>query len=147
MKQYDLIPQEEDNYCACSVLQAIVRNHGIELSQKDIAKNLTPTKKRLFLVYDSKIKEFLHQKGLNYEYYDYNKTPHNEPDTLLKEINEKDILINVDSQAFLLLDFKDPELSLLDPGDASTKNIDLSIMIFLNIKKPAPKLVTGMITN
>jgi hypothetical protein len=36
MKNYNLIPQEEDNYSNCSVLQAIFGFHGKRLNQKDI---------------------------------------------------------------------------------------------------------------
>ncbi|MBT4376005.1 hypothetical protein HOD29_01375, partial [archaeon] len=42
---YNLTPQEKNNYCACSVLQSIFREYRIEKSQEDIFRNLTPSEK------------------------------------------------------------------------------------------------------
>ena len=58
MKSYNLTPQERDSYCICSVLQAIFKKYGINISQGDIAGNLSPSEKG-FLVDDKKIKKFL----------------------------------------------------------------------------------------
>ena len=58
MKNYKLIPQEKDNSCVCSVLQAIFDFHGKNLNQKDISKKLTPSEKG-FKINDDQIKIFL----------------------------------------------------------------------------------------
>ena len=49
MKNYNLIPQEKDNYCVCSVLQAIFDFYGKRLNQKDISERLTSSEKRFKL--------------------------------------------------------------------------------------------------
>ena len=70
-----------------------------------------------FIVHDQKVKEFLDWQGLNYEFYWHNETPFNEPDTLLNENFHKDIILLMDSHCYLLVDFKDPTLQMLDPLD------------------------------
>ncbi len=45
MKKYPLIPPVKKDYCVCSVLQGILRENDIQISQDEIAINLTPAKK------------------------------------------------------------------------------------------------------
>ncbi len=133
MKRYNLTPQEKDNFCVCSCLQAILRKYGKETSQQEIAKNLIPSEKGFF-INDKRIKEFLKKEGLDYNYFNYNKTPFNEPDMILKE--NSDILIGVNTHTFLLVDFQDPDLKLLDPKNGFAKQSDLySLMREMHKKK------------
>lgn len=116
MKNYNLIPQEKNNFCICSVLQAIFEKYKINLSQKEIAGNLTPAENG-FYVDEDKIKKFLIRNKFEYFYYPYNATPFNEPDMLLKEINENNGFIGINSHIYLLTEFKDPLLNLINPLD------------------------------
>lgn len=133
MKIYDLTPQEKNNFCACSCLQAILRKYRKEIPQQEIARNLIPSEKGFF-INDERIKEFLKKQGFDYNYFNYNKTPFNEPDMVLKE--NADILIGVNAHTFLLIDFPDPDLKLLDPKNGSVKQSDLySLMKDMHEKK------------
>ena len=116
MKNYNLISQEKNNFCICSCLQAIFNKHNIKISQEEIAGNLNPSKNG-FYVDDDKIKEFLIKNKFEYSYYPYNATPFNEPDILLKEMNENEGFIGINSHIYLLTKFKDPLLNLINPLD------------------------------
>lgn len=124
MKKYNLIPQKKDNYCVCSVLQAILKDNGFNISQNKIANNLTPSKKG-FYVDDYKIKGFLLERNLNYIYYPHNATPFNEPELVLEEMKLNYGFVGVNSHVYLLQDFKDPILNLIDPLDNSKKENNL----------------------
>ena len=78
----ELVPQEKDNYCVCSVVQAVLKGKGIDLSQKEIADQLTLGREG-FLVQDERMKTFLSAKGLKYEFYWRDETPFNEPYSVL----------------------------------------------------------------
>lgn len=127
MKDYKLRPQEKENYCVPSVLQAIFNKHNIELSQDEIAKELTP-KDKGFDVYDDRIKTLLNKFGFSYEYYSHNTTPFNEPDMVLKEIHEKHILIGWNNHVSLITDFNDPIVTYLDPKDGLESIINLNVV-------------------
>ena len=116
MKTYNLIPQEKDNFCICSCLQAIFDKYNIKISQKEISKNLNPSKNG-FYVDDDKIKKFLIKNKFEYFYYAYNATPFNEPDMLLNEMNENEGFIGINSHIYLLTEFKEPLLNLINPLD------------------------------
>jgi ABC-type bacteriocin/lantibiotic exporter with double-glycine peptidase domain len=125
MKNYNLIPQEKNTYCVCSVLQAIFDKHDVKISQEEIAKNLTPSDKG-FYTDDEKMMMLLKQNGLEYKFFNYNATPFNEPDTMIKEIKEKEGIIGVKNHVYLLGEFEDPYLILIDPSNLSKKKENLS---------------------
>ena len=124
MKEYNIIPQEEETFCICSVLQTILNKDKIYVSQKDIANKLTPSKKG-FYVDDNNIKNFLKEFGYDYDFYLRNTCPFNEPDSLLNEMFEHEGFVGLKNHIYLLAEFKDPKLILIDPLDASKKERDL----------------------
>lgn len=124
MKNYNLIPQKRNNYCVCSVLQAIFDKYNIKIFQEKIAENLTPSKNG-FKINDYKIKNFLGNLGFNYNFYWYDETPFNEPDILLYEMQQKNGIIGIKTHVYLLKEFKDPKLYLIDPKDCSKKKKDI----------------------
>ena len=119
MGGYDLIPSEKSSYCVCSVLQAIFKIQGIGISQDEIAGRLTPYGEKLFHIDDEQMRLFMLNMGFNYEYFPHNATPFNEPDMLLDEMTKNHGLLGVNNHAYLLEDFNDPELELIDPKDGS----------------------------
>lgn len=127
MKQYHLSYQKDDVWCVPACLQAILRYENQEVNQKKIYKKLNKLESGFVLINDEKIKKFLKKRGFEYEYYYHDKTPYNEPDTLLKEMtqNKNHGIIGTNNHAYLLVDFKDPRLTLLNPQDGSAieKNI------------------------
>ena len=110
--------QENNNYCLCSILSDIFLDYNIKISQDEIAKNLTPTPKG-FRADDNKIKEFLKDKGFNYEFYWWNQTPFHEPDSLLKEISENQGFIGIEDHLYRVLEFEDPMIVVLDPANVN----------------------------
>jgi hypothetical protein len=116
MKNYKIKIQEEDNFCLCSVLQAIFKKHEIYFSQIEIAKNLTPSEKGFFAD-DFRIKNFLNNNKFNYEFYFYDKTPFNEPDMLLREMDKHHGIIGIKNHVYLLNEFQDPILQIINPKD------------------------------
>lgn len=114
MSSIELKVQEEKNFCLCSVLQTIFRKHDIEISQKEIADNLTPSKNG-FLVDDFKIREFMHANRFSYEFYWHNITPFNEPDMVLGEMDENDGILGIKNHIYFLQRFKDPKIEMIDP--------------------------------
>ena len=138
MKNYKLTPYEKENFCVCCSLQAILRKHGIEYTQERIASNLTPSETGGFYINDQRIKEFMERTGFEYTHFYHNTTPFNEPDMLLKDMDAHDGIIGIrkahdgiigirkdDNHVFLLEEFRDPTLMVLDPvaGDTLTINI------------------------
>ncbi len=124
MKDYRLIPQERWDYCLCSVLQAIFDRHGISISQDEIARNLTQ-KDKGFSAHDDKFRIFLRSNGFQYNFYWYNETPFNEPDTLLGRMGKYDGIIGVNTHVYLLKGFHDPLLTIINPED--NKSIEREI--------------------
>lgn len=122
--KYRLTPQERDDYCLCAALQAILKNHEVNLSQREIANNLTPSQ-RGFLVDDRKIRDFLKSKGLEYIFYWQDKTPFNERDVVLAEMHKYEGIVGINYHTYLLESFKDPRLRLIDPADNTIKEKEL----------------------
>jgi len=120
-----LIPQEKDNYCVCSVLQGIFRKYHKLINQEDIAKNLTSTK-RGFYVDDKRFKDFLNKNGFEYQYYFHNQTSFNEPDTLLLEMNKSNGFLGHHEHVYLLSEYIDPVVTLIDPANNDVLTNELS---------------------
>lgn len=119
-----LKPQEKQTYCLCSVIQAILKKENIEVSQDEIAKGLKSTEKGFFP--DGEIiTNYLRKKGLEYNFYWYNQTPFNEPDTLLKEMSEEKGFIGFNDHTYLIFRFTDPKIFFIDPKDGECYKTDL----------------------
>jgi hypothetical protein len=116
--------QERNNYCLCSVLSDIFLDYDIRMSQKDIARNLTPSEKG-FKGDDNKIRNFLREKGFDYNFYWWNQTPFNEPDSLLIEISENNGFVAFGDHAVRVLEFDDPKVVVLDPASCNESPTDL----------------------
>lgn len=108
--------QEKNNYCVCAVLQEIFLKNNIVISQEEIANNLTPSEKG-FYTDDDKIKKFMNTKGFEYNFYLRNTTPFNEPDMVLKEMENNFGMIGINNHTYFLKNFKDPRLELINPKD------------------------------
>lgn len=126
MKNYKIKIQERDNFCLCSVLQAIFKQHEIYFSQIEIADRLTLSEKG-FLVNDVSIKRFLSSK-FDYSFYWYDETPFNEPDTLLKEMNQHHGLIGIKNHVYLFSEFREPFLQIINPKNADIIEEDISLI-------------------
>jgi ABC-type bacteriocin/lantibiotic exporter with double-glycine peptidase domain len=130
MKEFQVTPQEKYDFCVCSVLQSILRNYNINLSQNEIANNLTPGKNGGYMVDDASIGNFLFSNGFKYEHYFWNETPFHEPDSLLQEMNKHEGSVSIGKHWYLLKSFKDPDLEIIDPVNG--KLIRKSIYEVLN---------------
>jgi len=128
MKSYNLIPQEKDDYCVCSVLQAIFDFHGIEINQRDISNKLTSSEKGL-KINDDRIKVFLTEMGFDYISYWRNETPLNEPWLVLDDMKKDHGLVGINHHMYLFSDFNYPKLNLIDPLDGKIKLKDYDSMI------------------
>ncbi len=124
MKRVNLIPQEKNNYCVCSVLQGIFLENDIKISQDEIAINLTSSKNG-FLVNDNRIKKFMEGKGFDYKFYWYNETPLNEPALLLEEISIGSGFIGLGIHTYRVLEFKEPLIISDNPENSSIKSFNL----------------------
>ncbi|HTZ41732.1 MAG TPA: hypothetical protein VMC07_00800 [Candidatus Omnitrophota bacterium] len=113
----ELTVQEKRDYCVCSVLQAVFRKHGLEISQEEIAGNLTHGEERGFKIDDKRIREFFLRNGFIYTPFGEDETPFNEPDGLLKEMQKHDGIIGIENHVYLLETFQDPRVMLIDPKD------------------------------
>ena len=125
MKEYNLTPQERRTYCVCSVLQAVFRGYGIDLSQDEIAGNLNPSDKGFF-VDDTRMKDFLRSKGFDFEYYWHNRTPFGETDTLLEDMTHDEGFIGINSHVYLIRSFNYPVLNIIDPDGNKSLEKNLS---------------------
>ena len=124
MTHSELIPQEKDNYCICSILQGIFIKYGIRDSQDQIAANLSPTEFG-HKVDDERITTFLISRGFDYRFYWHNETPFNEPNTLLWEISANDGFIAIGRHAQRVLHFADPDIFIDDPADTKRKVVSI----------------------
>ena len=115
--------QEEEYYCLCTILSDILLQHKINLSQKEIANNLTPAKNG-FRVDDDKIKNFLINRGFDYNFYWWNETPFNEPYSVLKEISNNEGFIGLGDHAYRILKFEDPTIITVDPAIGLPKDFN-----------------------
>ncbi|MFA5953417.1 MAG: cysteine peptidase family C39 domain-containing protein [Candidatus Pacearchaeota archaeon] len=129
MKNYNLIPQEKNNYCLCSVIQAIFDKHGKKISQDQIAPQLNSGENGFYFD-DFKFKNFLNAYGFVYSLFKYDTTPFNEPDFLLSENFEKDIFIAWNKHVVLLNDFKDPYIEYINPDKGIVQKKELSSLLF-----------------
>lgn|GEM_PF-3069231 len=114
----ELVPQEKDNYCVCSVVQAILKGYDVDRSQREIADKLTPGKEG-FLVQDGEIEKFLEANGVEWNFYWYNETPFNEPYSVLEEMSQYRGMIGIGNHTYLFRDFKGNEVNVIDPKDGS----------------------------
>ena len=118
MKKYEMTKQQ-GNLCIPAVIQAVLRKHHIELMQERIAKQLVRRKKGL--MFDESLRRIFDKYNLLYQYFNFNETPFNEPDFLLQENQDKDIMIGYDKgqglHIQLLIYFQYPKIILLDPAD------------------------------
>jgi hypothetical protein len=130
--RYHLDAQEGIDWCFPACLQAVLRRYDIETPQEEIAEELGVKGNGVGLV---KVLSFLLRRDLDFNFWDHNKTPFNEPDTLLEDsLREgKDVLIAIpNSKGYhvsLLDDFVYPVLSVIDPKDAELKEMDISTLM------------------
>lgn len=119
--RYKLAKQQTAYYCFPACLQAVLREHGKEISQEEIARELNCTEEGASL---KAVAEFLEKRKLKFEYHNYNETPFNEPDFLLQEAFEKGkhVLIAYPNSKgyhiFLVEHFSDPLVHTRDPKNA-----------------------------
>lgn len=131
--RYKLKTQEKNYFCGPACLQAVLRNHNILLSQKEIAKKISCNETDGTTIQN--IERFLKRLGFDFEFFNYNETPFNEPDFLLSNNRDKDILVlypNSEKNHFLLQEnFKDPYMELLDsdPEQTNPRIADLNKLI------------------
>jgi ABC-type bacteriocin/lantibiotic exporter with double-glycine peptidase domain len=128
MKEYNLKPQEKNNYCVCSVLQTIFEYHGLTMTQEQIASELTPSENG-FYTDDLMIREFMEKNRFKYDFFSHNMAPFNEPDMLLREMNLNHGIIGINSHCFLLVNFKDPNLKFMNPENGETLTRDLHSLL------------------
>ena len=107
MKNYKLIPQEKDNYCVCSVLQAIFNSHGKRINQKDIPEKLTSSEQGS-KINDTQIRNFLIEIGFDYTFYWRNETPLNEPYLVLDDMLIDHGLVGINHHIYLFYVFNYP---------------------------------------
>ena len=129
--RYRLSRQEKVHYCAPAMTQAILREHEIYLNQSQIAQAVGCTEKDGTYIND--LGNFLLKQGFNFEFFDYNKVPLNEPDSLLKEnIGKKHIFLlypNSEKNHFVLVTgFSDPIITIIDSHDLTKKQVNLACL-------------------
>lgn len=129
MKIFELEIQEKNNFCLIAVLQTILRKYNINLSQEEIAKNLSSGKNNGFYADDENIVNFMKKNSFDYKFFNSHNIPFNEPDTLLREMNENEGIILLNSHYYLLADFQDPLMKLVDPKDKSIIEKDIYNLI------------------
>lgn len=126
--KYKLFKQEQAHWCFPACLQSILLNYNIFLPQYQIAEKVIFN--RGIGADINKVKKFLKELNFKFEFYYHNETPWNEPESLLSENNNKIIAIPfnyVIKHVFLVEDFKDPIVFLLDPENPlETKQKNLS---------------------
>jgi len=90
--KYQLAKQETDYYCFPACLQAVLKRHGKELTQRDIATKIACNENGSNL---NKVAEFLSQLGFDFDFLSYD-TPHfTNPESFIKDklIRNADILV------------------------------------------------------
>ncbi|MDP3986972.1 MAG: hypothetical protein Q8P81_01980, partial [Nanoarchaeota archaeon] len=75
---------------------------------------------------DEAIDSFMKGNGFDYHLYWHNMTPFNEPDFLLASISPYRGFVALDHHVYLLGDFKDPTVSLVDPKNGYLAQHNLS---------------------
>jgi hypothetical protein len=129
MNNIELHVQEKEDFCLCSVLQAIFKKNGIILSQEEISTYLTPGKERGFIADDKKIKEFLCSKGFEYFCFWKDETPFNEPDELLKKMSKYNGIAGIKNHVYLVNNFNSSKVNLINPQDG--KEIEIEYLTLL----------------
>ena len=130
MKRSLLASQERDDYCVCSVLQAILKGYGIDISQDEIASNLTPGENENgFLVYDERMRDFVEGKGLSYEFCWYNQTPLNDPDSVLLDMRDHSGFVGIGSHLYLFQNYRRSQVELRNPKDNEIVVYDINDMV------------------
>ena len=125
MKIYRLVKQEKRNYGVPSVLQAILNYNGINIPQTEIATNLTLGERGGILVDDRAITDFLRKKGFEYLYYPHNATPFNEPDAILRDMDEHQGILGIKPFIYILTEFRDPSIEVIEPIEGRSLSLDL----------------------
>jgi hypothetical protein len=129
MNNIELCIQEKEDFCLCSVLQAVFKAYGINLSQKEISTFLTPGKERGFIADDKRMKEFLCKNGFEYSFFWKDETPFNEPDELLKRMSKYNGIMGIKNHVYLVKNFNGSEVSLMNPFDG--KGIEVEYLTLL----------------
>lgn len=128
--RYSLKKQEKTHFCMVSCLQAILKKYGFELTQEKISTETNCTEEGILKLTD--VSKFLKNYNLSFIYYWWNEVPFKEYDFLLKN-NEKDILVAIPNSnrfhVYLFEEFKNQELTVIDPENAEFKTINLYNLI------------------
>ena len=122
-----LTPSEKNKYCVCSVIQAILGSKGINFSQDEIARKLTPSEQG-FLVDDGRMKDLFAGNGLSYEFYWRNEVPFNDPEFVLEEMQENQGFIGIGNHVFLFRSYDGSSLEVFDPENGEAKKISYDEM-------------------
>src|SRR3989344_8350371 len=120
IKDYVLTPQEREDYCVCSVLQAIFRRHGINISQREIADKLTPDKHG-FHPNDKNMRTLIESNGFSYVFYWRNEVPFNESEMALWEMESHAGFIGIKTHVYLFKDYKPPQVKVINPENGSVE--------------------------
>lgn len=125
---YSMTPQETHYYCIPSVIQAIMRRHGEEMSQSDIARQIGCASQGIPI---STLEPFFNSKNLQFEHYLYNEVRWGDPEIMIEDSFEKnkDIIIGYEINNFrhvwLGVDFSSSALGVLDPKDGREYEVNL----------------------
>ncbi len=111
-----------NTYCVCSALQTILSNYDINISQFEIARNLTQSRNG-FRADDEKIVTYLQSHNLKYIFYWEDQTPFNERDAVLEEMNIHNGIIGVDTHAYVLQQFQYPMVEMSDETNCVSKTL------------------------
>ena len=117
--RYNLSKQENSYFCVPACLQAVLRNHNLELTQKEIAEQISCTEEGANL---KNVAKFLSSLNFSFAGFNYNEVPLKEPELLLREhFGKSHILIakpHIRGHHHILLeDFLYPQISVADPED------------------------------
>jgi hypothetical protein len=119
-----LYPPEEDDYCVCSVLQSILRKYEVEMSQEEIARNLTPDDSG-FRVDDSRIRRFMESNGLDYGWRWHDMISLRDLNSFLEDMDRESGIVGINEHLYLLGRFEKPMLELIDPMDERVRSEEL----------------------
>jgi len=143
MKTIDLSVPEKIDFCVCSVLQAILKANGEEISQGEIARNLTPGNEMGFQIHDEKIKNFLLGKGFRYDVFWCEDSSFFEPERLLFEMRDNYGIVGIEfidlkdgkkyNHVYLLRDFNDPMIKMADPNTGIEREIEVNYRGLLRV--------------
>lgn len=124
--RYKLEKQEKDYWCFPACLQAVLREHELGCSQGKIAEELKLDETGASL---ESVSDFLRTKGFDFNFYNYNEVPFNEPDSLIENNRHKNIIIAVANSkgyhVLLLEEFRFPNIVVREPRDTEAYRTDL----------------------